>query len=162
MSVDPAGLTLPVGDTGQITATVEPDDAINKDVTWESSDDTVATVADGVVTAVTEGTATITATSNNGKTATTTVTVVHEDIVAVIDETLYNSLQEAITAASSGSTINILSDVSFVGVNANGKNLTFMGTNAKPIISFPKDRYQTHYNSEFTFKKSDIRFCSYW
>ena len=36
-----------------------------------------------------------------------------------------------------------------------------MGTDAKPIISFPKVGYKTHYGSEFTFKKSDIRFCSY-
>lgn len=42
-----------------ITATTDPDDA---EVEWESSDDTVATVADGVVTGVSAGTATVTAT----------------------------------------------------------------------------------------------------
>jgi len=45
-------------------------------VTWTSSDETVATVADGVVTALAAGTATITVTTTDGaKTATCTVTV---------------------------------------------------------------------------------------
>lgn len=46
------------GETGSLTATTVPDDA---EVDWTSSDDTVATVANGVVTPLTAGTATITA-----------------------------------------------------------------------------------------------------
>ena len=66
------------GQTTPLTATVAPADATDKSVTWTSSDETVATVSsDGVVTAVGEGTATITATTNDGTnlTATCTVTV---------------------------------------------------------------------------------------
>ena len=74
---------LNIGESVTLTATVAPDDATDKTVTWASSDETVATVADGVVTAVAAGTATITATATNGtaddtsddKTATCTVTV---------------------------------------------------------------------------------------
>ena len=60
-----------------LTATVAPDDATNKAVTWISSNSTVATVdANGVVTAVAPGTATITVTTTDGSfTATCTVTV---------------------------------------------------------------------------------------
>jgi uncharacterized protein YjdB len=47
------------GETGSLAATTIPDDA---EVTWTSSDETIATVAAGVVTAVAAGTATITAT----------------------------------------------------------------------------------------------------
>ncbi|MBP3624605.1 MAG: Ig-like domain-containing protein, partial [Peptococcaceae bacterium] len=57
-----------------LTATVLPENATNKTVTWTSSDETVATVADGVVTALKAGNVTITATAD-GKSATCEVTV---------------------------------------------------------------------------------------
>ena len=67
-------LNLEAGQTGTLTATVTPDNATDKTVTWTSSDKNVATVADGVVTAVGKGTATITAAAG-GKTATCKITV---------------------------------------------------------------------------------------
>ena len=63
LSLSKNSLTMTVGDSKTLTATVEPDTATNKDVTWSSSDDSVATVADGAVTAVAAGSATITAIS---------------------------------------------------------------------------------------------------
>lgn len=62
------------GETITLTATVSPENATNKTVTWSSSDTTVATVKDGVVTGVKAGEATITA-SAGGKTGTFKVTV---------------------------------------------------------------------------------------
>lgn len=62
------------GETITLTAEVSPENATNKTVTWISSDTTVATVKDGVVTGVKAGEATITA-SAGGKTATVEVTV---------------------------------------------------------------------------------------
>ena len=77
VSLNKSTMTLVVGDSDTLTAAVEPADATNKSVTWSSSDDTVATVDGGVVTAVKAGTATITVTTTDGsKTATCTVTVV--------------------------------------------------------------------------------------
>ena len=65
-----------VGKTVTLTATVAPENATNKNVTWESSDETIATVEDGVVTGVAEGTANITVTTEDrNKTATCVVTV---------------------------------------------------------------------------------------
>lgn len=52
----------------QLSAVVKPDNAADKSITWESSNDAVATVSqDGLVTSVSEGTATITATTNDGR-----------------------------------------------------------------------------------------------
>lgn len=65
LSLSETSLTMTVGDSKTLTATVEPDTATNKDVTWSSSDDSVATVADGAVTAVAAGSATITAVSDD-------------------------------------------------------------------------------------------------
>lgn len=77
VSVAPASVTLNAGTTTQLTATVSPANATNKDVTWSSSNNAVATVnATGLVTAVAAGTATITVrTVDQLKTATTAVTV---------------------------------------------------------------------------------------
>ena len=62
-----AALAIYVGESKAITATVKPDDATNKALTWTSSDETVATVdATGKVTGKKIGTATITATARDG------------------------------------------------------------------------------------------------
>ena len=68
VTLAPTSATLTLGETETVTLipTVLPDDATDKSVTWSSSNEAVATVADGVVTAVAPGTATITATATNG------------------------------------------------------------------------------------------------
>ncbi len=58
--------SLKIGESVTLTATIEPDDADNKNVVWSSSDMNVATVADGVVTAVSVGDAIITVTTVDG------------------------------------------------------------------------------------------------
>ena len=59
--------TLTVGGTETLTATVSPDNATDRTVTWSSSDTDVATVdTNGKVSAVAAGTATITVTATNG------------------------------------------------------------------------------------------------
>ena len=78
VAVSPSAITLDRGDSQQFTATVyDPEGNVTPgaEVTWESSDEAVGTIdADGLFTAVAEGTATITATAEN-ETGTATVTV---------------------------------------------------------------------------------------
>lgn len=74
VSLDKAELSLVEGQEAELKATVKPDNATDKTVTWSTSDATVATVADGKVKAVKAGTATITAKAG-AKEATCKVTV---------------------------------------------------------------------------------------
>ena len=67
VSLDPASITLAPGETAELTPTIFPDEATIKTVTWSSSNPDVATVNDGVVTAITEGKAFITVTTKSGQ-----------------------------------------------------------------------------------------------
>ena len=77
ISLNKTSLSLYTKETVTLTATIEPSNATDKSVTWSSSDTSIATVnANGVVTAVGNGTATITVKTVDGaKTATCKVTV---------------------------------------------------------------------------------------
>ena len=77
VSLDQATLTMTLGDNPiQLTATVNPDNATNKTVKWESSNTTVVTADNGLVTAIGAGTTTVTVmTGDGGKTAACEVTV---------------------------------------------------------------------------------------
>ena len=66
--------TMTEGDELTLTATVLPEDADEKTITWETSNAEIATVKDGVVTAIVPGTVTITAKAG-GRQATCVVTV---------------------------------------------------------------------------------------
>lgn len=76
VTLNKSALSLEVGKTGKLSATVWPDSAANKSITWSSSKTDVASVSsDGTVTANKAGKAVITATATNGKSASCTVTV---------------------------------------------------------------------------------------
>ena len=85
ISFDKTEITLTVGEHEDITASVAPYDAVNKTLTWKSSNTAIATVDNnGKVIAVEEGTVIITAESVNIVTATCTVTVTSK-VVSVTD-----------------------------------------------------------------------------
>jgi hypothetical protein len=76
---------LEVGDTLQLAASVEPDDAANKSVAWSSRNPLVATVDSGLITALAAGTAIITvATEDGGKADSCEVTVVEKAKTALV------------------------------------------------------------------------------
>lgn len=67
VTVSPSALELTRGNSNKLTATVAPNDATNKTVSWSSSNEAIATVdSDGTVHAVSAGNATITATTEDG------------------------------------------------------------------------------------------------
>ncbi len=82
ITITPATKTLSVGEDAQLTATVKPDNAGDKTVTWASSDVTIATVdAEGNVTAVKAGSCTISATANDGSAVVGECAVTVEDVL---------------------------------------------------------------------------------
>ena len=113
ISLDKPTLNLSVDGTEKLTATITPDDATDKEVVWSTSDDKVATVDKGTVTAVGAGTATITAAAHadTTKTATCTVKVTagsqlekayNDALAGEAGETVYN-MSGVVTAITSSS-----------------------------------------------------------
>lgn len=78
VTLDKTSAALEVGGTVTLTPTIAPADATNKNVTWESADEDIATVEDGVVTAIAVGgpvNITVKSVADPTKTATCAVTV---------------------------------------------------------------------------------------
>lgn len=85
IEVTPASVELKPGDTQVLKVSVLPENATDKTYTWSSSDESVATVADDVVTAVADGSAVITAVAADGThkaSVTVKVTTPYDGIVA--------------------------------------------------------------------------------
>lgn len=76
IKLDRSSATIEAGATLTLNATLEPSNATDKNVSWETSNSAVATVSGGTVRGVAPGSATITAKSHNGLKATCEVTVV--------------------------------------------------------------------------------------
>lgn len=76
VTLDKTNENLVIGKSLQLTATIEPQGATNKTVTWSSSNDSIATVSNtGLVSALAEGEVTITCTSNSNPNAIATCTI---------------------------------------------------------------------------------------
>lgn len=122
VSLSQSSLALTVGATSQLTATVSPSNATNKEVSWSSSKTSVATVSsDGTVTAKSVGSATITVTTADGsKKATCVVTVQSISVTGV-------SLNPATMSLVVGSTGTLTATVS--PSNATNKAVTYSSSN---------------------------------
>ena len=108
ITLDKSTLSVPVGRTAAIKANITPANATNKNVTWTSLNPNVATVNNGSVTGIAEGTAVIVALTEDGSfTATCTVTVTTPVAAAYPYEITALSLEteagEALSSAPTGS-----------------------------------------------------------
>ncbi len=110
--------TVAVGKTVALTATIKPDDATNKNITWESSNTSIATVSDnGLVTGKTVGTATITVKSTDGSEKSATCIVTVKSV----------SLNKTTTTIEKGKTETLVATV--LPTNATNKNVTWSSSN---------------------------------
>ena len=115
------------GDEFTLTATVNPSNATNKNVTWASSNTSVATVSGGRVTALKAGTATISVTTEDGgKTATCEVTV-NAKIYPVTGVSLNKTTAEIIV----GNKLQLKATVN--PSNATNKTVTWMSNNTSVV-----------------------------
>lgn len=128
VTLDKTSVSLLVGDSQTLTATVAPKDAANKKVSWKSDKPEIATVdADGKVTAVAAGEATITVTTQDqGKTATCKVTVSNKEI-SVTEVTLNKSETTILVGGNETLTATVLPE------NATNKKVTWKSD--KPEIA---------------------------
>lgn len=104
ISIEPAAASVPERETVQLSAKVTPADATNKNVSWKSSDESVATVDDkGLVKGVKAGQATISASSISGEiTASASVTV-----TAARQATLSGRLVSSDGSPVAGATVSV-------------------------------------------------------
>ena len=123
VALDAVEMTLIVGKNATLTATVKPDNATDKTVTWTTSNAKVATVTDGVVTAVATGTSNITAKAGD-KTATCAITVVNKPVINLPVTSMETggrvdmpgSLSYSITNPLPGETLQAYSDVNWIRI----------------------------------------------
>lgn len=123
VTLDNNSATIAVNGTVELTPTVSPSNATNKAVTWSSSNTSIATVSNGVVTGKAAGNATITVTTMDGSyTATCTVTVKTLSSISVSGQTTAFETGDdfvfggTVTAHYSDSTTaNVTSGASFSG-----------------------------------------------
>ena len=114
-------LSLIPGETGQLIATILPENATNKTIKWSSSNSTVATVNEmGIITAVSEGTTTVTG-SVDGKSAACIVTV-STSIIPVTEIMLNKSSTNLIVGGTDYLTVFILPN------NATNKNVNWLSS----------------------------------
>ncbi|MDD4765772.1 MAG: Ig-like domain-containing protein, partial [Atribacterota bacterium] len=105
VSIEQEDQILIVGNTLDLTATFEPANATNKNVNWTSDKNDVATVSvEGSVTAVAEGVAVITVTTEDGEKS-DTITITVSKIYNQTQKTSHNTIQDAIDTATAGDTI---------------------------------------------------------
>lgn len=119
VALDRTEATLMEGETLTLSATVSPNDAKDKTLIWSSTDETVATVSEGVVTAVSEGMTTIAATSVDGDISATCTVTVKPKVIAVESVSLDKSSLTITEGREASLTVTVKPE------NATNRNVTW-------------------------------------
>ena len=165
ITLDKTSLSMQVGETETLTATIKPDDATDKTVVWTSSDGSVASVSNGKITALKSGKATITAKSGTcsaecmvtvsvntesitldkttlslavGESATLTATVKPDD--ATDKAVTWSSSDESVVKVDNGKVTAIKSGKATVTAKCGGKTAECVVTVTVPVSSITLDK----------------------
>ena len=114
-------MRIKVNETGTLSAVITPENAENKTIVWSSSNEAVATVENGIVSAKKSGTATITAAAADGSEVTATCTV------TVPVSTTGVTLNKETTSITKGGTETLVATVA--PANATNQNVTWSSSN---------------------------------
>ena len=160
VALDQHELTLNVKETGTLKATLVPENATNKALTWSSSAEAVATVEDGVVTAVAMGTTTITvATEDGGFTDSCTVTVEKEETeISLLDFSfrIWGSKADGYIGSES---LKIVADGNDEYHLIAPTYAVFPAGTAKLLISAPEDLKEEYTVTYTSWNNQDSEYC---
>ena len=124
ISLDNPTLTLTEGDSQTLTATITPTNATNKNVSWSSSDASVASVnQEGLVTAIKAGIATISVTTEDGNKTASCAIIVEARYYPVTGISINKSFAEVIK----GSSVSLIATV--LPSNATNQTVTWTSSN---------------------------------
>lgn len=147
-----SSLSLDIGKTFSLSATVCPENAANRSLSWSSSNPTVATVTGGCISALAKGTAIISATANDGsgKSASctvfvndniqiTSVTVSPKSKIMAIGESAYLTATYLPTNATNPCIYWVSSDTSVASVNSESGLVLARGVGTTTIYAAAQD-----------------------
>ena len=124
ISLDKSNIELTVGHSSTLSATIAPDNATNKSISWTSSNTSVANVnSSGLVSAVAEGSAIITVTAEDGNKTSTCSVIVKSAVVPVIGV----SLDKITAELTAGQTLQLTATIA--PDNATNKNILWTSSN---------------------------------
>ncbi|MDD6644001.1 MAG: Ig-like domain-containing protein [Faecousia sp.] len=133
IDLDDASLTMEIGDVYTLDYEITPDDATELELTWMSDDKSVATVEDGKVTAVAEGSCTITVTAESGAQDTCEITV--KPLISEEDERLLGRWGVAMTYFD-GDLQMFSNDSTYLLLNEDMTGVFYLGDSVYTITSW--------------------------
>ena len=125
ITLDQTSLEIVEGDKATLTATVKPDNATYKGIIWSSSDEKVATIKDGEITAIAPGTATITAKAEKDDRSALCVVTVSKRVYPVESVSLDKTSLELTEGDKATLTATVLPE------NASNKNVSWTSSDEK-------------------------------
>ena len=128
--ISPEEATIEVGEKAILTAEVKPDEVANKNVKWISSNDSIATVENGIVTGIKEGNATITAITESGNKRAEAKITVKKSQNSNTDDTKKDDNKQDGSNKDNNATINV-TGVKVTPINSKivvGKSVTLVAT----------------------------------